>query len=75
LELEEVKQRIGASGLKETIEKLITCWKTIEAFSLASDILEARKKGDLSQLSRVAEELRRLKCARFNYFPIFGLYT
>ncbi|MEM2135627.1 MAG: hypothetical protein QW261_16800 [Candidatus Jordarchaeaceae archaeon] len=65
VELEEVKRRIGASSLKETIEKLIEYWKTLEASSLASDILEARKKGDLSELSRAVEELRRLKWAKF----------
>ncbi len=65
MELEEVKRRIGASSLKETIETLIEYWRTLEASSLASDILEARKKGDLSELSRVVDELRRLKWARF----------
>lgn len=65
MELEEVKRRIGASSLKETIETLIEYWRTLEASSLASDILEARKKGDLSELSRVVDELRRFKWARF----------
>jgi predicted DNA-binding protein len=64
-ELEEVKRRIGASSLKETIETLIEYWRTLEASSLASDIIEARKKGDLSELSRIVDELRRLKWARF----------
>nr|MDO8079369.1 hypothetical protein [Candidatus Freyarchaeota archaeon] len=65
MELEEVKQRIGASSLRETIETLIGYWRTLEASSLASDILEARKKGALSELSRVVDELKRLKWARF----------
>lgn len=65
MELEEVKRRIGASSLKETIETLIECWRTLEASSLASEVLEARKRGDLSELIRVADELRRLKWAGF----------
>jgi predicted DNA-binding protein len=65
MKLEEVKRRIGASSLKETIETLIEYWRTLEASSLASDIIEARKRGDLSELSRVVDELRRLKWARF----------
>jgi predicted DNA-binding protein len=71
MELEEVKRRIGASSLKETIETLIEYWRTLEASSLASDITETRKKGDLSEFSRIADELRRLKWARFTQTPMY----